>query len=137
MVPDTFKNSLSLIGIFGPVLFLPVVILGVFIDLMVMKDVTLISYVSMGIGGLLLIAGLIVTLLNIPVEKRANELALRMMEETGLATGEELDMMKEVYDAYILSYIAQFILEVLRAVQWILEIAIRANNKNGSAVTAK
>ena len=51
-----------------------------------------------------------------------------MMEETGLATGEELDIMKEVFDAYILSYIAQFILELLRVVQWVLEIAMKYNS---------
>ena len=123
------RNTLSLIGVFGPILFLPVVILGVLIDMWVMKDVTAISYISMGIGGLLVIAGFIVTMLNIPVEKRANDLALEMMEESGLTTGEELDMMKDVYDAYILSYIAEFILEILRVVQWILEIAMKTGSK--------
>lgn len=121
------RGGLSLIGVFGPILFIPIVLAGALIDLVVMNDVTIISYASMAIGGLLAIAGFIVTMLNIPVEKRANRLAIQMMEETGLATGSELDMMKEVYDAYILSYIAQFILEVLRVVQWILEIVIKMN----------
>ena len=39
-------------------------------------------------------------------------------------------MMKEVFDAYILSYIAQFILELLRVVQWILEIVIKVQADN-------
>ena len=97
-----------------------------------MKDITVISYVSMAVGGLLLIAGFIVTMLNIPVEKRANKLALQMIEESGLANGEELEMIKEVYDAYILQYIAEFILEVLRVVQWCLEIAMKLNENNKS-----
>ena len=126
------RNSLSLIGIFGPILFLPVVLIGAVIDVMVMKDITVISYVSMAVGGLLLIAGFIVTMLNIPVEKRANKLALQMIEESGLANGEELEMIKEVYDAYILQYIAEFILEVLRVVQWCLEIAMKLNENNKS-----
>ena len=53
-----------------------------------------------------------------------------MMPDYGLANEDELEMMAEVYDAYILSYIAQIILEVLRVVQWILEIIIRMQNKN-------
>lgn len=64
------------------------------------------------------------------MEKRANKLALKMMREYGLANGEELQVMKGVYDAYILSYIAQFILEVLRIVQWILEVAIKLKKED-------
>ncbi len=119
------RGSLSLLGIFGPVLFIPVVLIGALIDVMLMNSITAISYISMAAGFLLLVAGFIVTMLNIPVEKRANALALRMMGEYGLASDEELQMMKEVFDAYILSYIAQFILQVLRVVQWVLEIAIK------------
>lgn len=122
------RGKLSLLGIFGPLLFIPVILIGMLIDMLVMKDITIISYVSMAVSGLLLVAGFIVTWLNIPVEKRANALALRMMRDYGLATEDELDMMAEVYDAYILSYIAQFILEVLRVIQWILEIVIKAQN---------
>lgn len=119
------RGRLSLLGIFGPLLFIPVILIGMVIDLLIMKDVTVVSYVSMGVGFLLLVAGFIVTWLNIPVEKRANKLALQMMRDYGLANESELEMMAEVYDAYILSYIAQFILEVLRVVQWVLEIIIK------------
>ena len=119
------RGRLSLLGIFGPLLFIPVILIGMVIDLLIMKDVTVVSYVSMGVGFLLLVAGFLVTWLNIPVEKRANQLALQMMRDYGLANESELEMMAEVYDAYILSYIAQFILEVLRVVQWVLEIIIK------------
>ena len=124
------RNSLSLLGVFGPILFLPIVLIGILVDALVLNDITAVSYISLAVGVLLMIAGFIVTMLNIPVEKRANRMALQMMEESGLATGTELDMMKEVYDAYILSYIAQFILEVLRVVQWILEIAMKMNSNS-------
>ena len=126
------RNKLYLLGVFGPILFIPVVLIGALVDVLVMNDVTAISYISMGVGGLLLIAGFIVTMLNIPVEKRANRIALQMMRDSGLANEGELEMIEGVYDAYILSYIAQFILEVLRVIQWILEIAIKMQNKNGS-----
>lgn len=126
------RGRLSLLGIFGPILFLPVVLIGAAIDFFLMKSTTVVSYISMGTGFLFLVAGFLVTMLNIPVEKRANRLALKMMRDYGLATGEELKMMKEVYDAYILSYIAQFILEVLRVVQWVLEIIINMQQNKDS-----
>lgn len=124
------RNRLSLIGVFGPLLFIPVILIGMIVDLLVMNSVTMISYVSFAVGILLALAGFIVTMLNIPVEKRANRLALQMMEEYGMADGEELETMRGVYDAYILSYIAQFILEILRVIQLVLEIVIKAKKSN-------
>ena len=97
------RNKLSLVGIFGPILFVPVVIIGALVDYFLMGQMTMISYLSLGIGFLLVVAGFIVTMLNIPVEKRANALALKMMREYGLATEDEEEMMRSVYDAYILS----------------------------------
>ena len=52
-----------------------------------------------------------------------------MMEQYGLATGQELETIRGVYDAYIASYIAQFLLQVLRVVQWALEIAVKVQGK--------
>lgn len=120
------RNRLHLIGVFGPFLFIPLVILGMILDFMVFNTNGLISTVCLSASGLFVILGFIVTFLNIPVEKRANEIALQMMEEHGLATGEELETMRMVYKAYITSYICDFILELLRMIQWILEILMKA-----------
>ena len=124
------RNKLSLLGIFGPILFLPVVLIGFLLDVYLLNSTGILSLVSIALGGILLLAGFLVTMLNIPVEKRANSLALKMIEEYGLADSNEMSMMKEVFDAYILSYIANFILEVLRVIQWILEIVARTKNSS-------
>ena len=126
------RNKLSLIGIFGPILFIPVILAGALIDFYLFNDIGIGSYIGFAVGGFLLVAGFLVTMLNIPVEKRANKLALEMMEKYDLSDKSEMDMMKQVYDAYILSYIADFILEVLRVVQWILEIVIKIQGKDKS-----
>ncbi|MBR0416681.1 MAG: zinc metallopeptidase [Firmicutes bacterium] len=120
------RNKLHLIGLFGPFLFIPLVILGMILDFMVFNTNGIISTVCLGASGLFVVIGFIVTFLNIPVEKRANEVALQMMEDHGLATGEELETMRDVYKAYITSYICDFILELLRMIQWILEILMKA-----------
>lgn len=123
------RNRLSLIGIFGPFLFIPLLLLGVVLDFFVLQTSGVCSLLSLAVGGILLVAGFIVTLLNIPVEKKANALALEMMKEYELANEEELPVMKKVFDTYIISYVCDFILEVLRIIQFILEIAIKINKK--------
>lgn len=124
------RNRLSIIAIFGPLLFIPVVLIGFLVDFYVLKtDGGVASYIGLGVGGLLLFIGLIVTFLNIPVEKQGNEMALDMARDYGLANEEELQIMKKVFDAYIMQYICNFILEVLRVIEWVLRIVIQSNAK--------
>ena len=123
------RNRLSIIAIFGPFLFIPVVIIGFLVDFYVLKtNGGMASYIGLAAGGLLLFIGLIVTFLNIPVEKQGNEMALEMARDYGLANEEELQIMKKVFDAYILQYICNFILEVLRVIEWVLRIVIQSNS---------
>lgn len=55
-----------------------------------------------------------------------------MIREYSLANESEMAVMKKVFDTYIISYICDFILEVLRVIQWVLEILIkvRGGSKN-------
>ena len=119
------RNRWHLIGLFGPFLFIPLVLLGTILDFMVLNTGGILSAICLGVSGIFVVMGFVVTFLNIPVEKKANEMALQMMEDHGLATGEELETMRNVYKAYITSYICDFILELLRMIQWVLEILMK------------
>ena len=124
------RNRLSIIAIFGPILFIPFVIIGFLVDFYVLKtNGGMASYIGLGVGGVLLLIGLIVTFLNIPVEKKGNEIALEMAKDYGLANEEELEIMRKVFSAYIMQYICQFILEVLRVIEWVLRVVIQFNSK--------
>ncbi len=120
------RNRWHLIGLFGPFLFIPLVLLGAVLDFMVLNTGGILSGICLAVSGVFVIMGFVVTFLNIPVEKKANEIALELMERHGLATGDELDTMRDVYKAYITSYICDFILELLRIIQWVLEILMKA-----------
>ena len=126
------RNRMHLIGLFGPFLFIPLVIVGMILDFMVFNTNGLISIVMMSLSGVFVIMGFVVTYLNIPVEKKANEIALKLMKVHGLANDEELKVMEDVFKAYIISYICDFILEILRMVQWILEIIIKLKGNKSS-----
>ncbi|MBQ8093285.1 MAG: zinc metallopeptidase [Clostridia bacterium] len=124
------RGNLSLIGIFGPMLIVPILIGGSFIDYIFFKSTSIVSTVCLALDGILLGVGFVVTFLNIPVEKQANELALQMLQEYEMADEQELETIRGVYKAYILQYIADFILEVLRLIQWLLEAFIRSKRKD-------
>ena len=119
------RNSLSLLGVFGPFLLIPLILIGGILDFVVLNTGGLISVICLAVSGILTVLGFVVTFLNIPVERRANEMAVELMYKHGLATDAEVETIKKVYDAYITSYICDFILELLRVIQWILEIFIK------------
>ena len=122
----------QLLGLFGPVLFIPIIILGVVLDMVIFNAFGTFSIVAIAISLAILLSGFIVTLLNIPIEKKENDMALEMIEESGFCSEEERMQIKKVLDTYIIAYICEFIIEVLRMVQLILEIIMRVQSSKSS-----
>ena len=53
-------------------------------------------------------------------------MALEMIDETGVMTEDERKQIKKVFDTYIVAYVCDFIVTVLRIIQLILEIAMNS-----------
>ncbi len=118
------RNRLQILSLFGPILFLPIVLLGAVVDYLLFQVFGIFSIISIAISILILFAGFFITLLNIPVEKKANQMALETMKRTGILNEQEQKIVKDVFDAYIIAYIMDFIVSVLRIVQLVLEIVM-------------
>ena len=119
------RNIMQILNLFAPLMFVPVMLLGFVIDLLLFSTPGVFSIVGIAVGLFLVLTGFIATLLNIPVEKRANEMAMQTIEETGVLNEEEKKVIKQVFDAYIIAYVCEFIVAVLRIVQMILEIVMK------------
>ena len=120
------RNSLQIVNLFGPMLFIPIILIGAIIDYALFKVFGTFSMISIGIGLFIILAGFLVTLLNIPVEKKANKMALATIKATGVLNEEEQKLVKKVFDAYIIAYVMDFIVNVLRIVQLVLEIVMNS-----------
>ena len=120
------RNRMQVIVLFGPFLFIPIVLLGVVIDLLVLNTGGGLSVGSIIVGFIFLGFAFVETLLNIPVERKANKMALETIDEAGICTKEERDAIEAVLKTYIVAYVCEFILTVLRIIQFILEIVMRA-----------
>ena len=124
------RNIFQIVGLFGPFMFVPVILIGVVLDMLIFDAFGAFSVVCIVLGLLILGAGFVVTLLNIPVEKKANDMALEMIDESHLMTEEEREMIKKVFDTYIIAYIMDFIVTVLRIIQLILEILMKTQSSS-------
>lgn len=126
------RNTAQVLTLVGPILFVPVVLLGFLIDILLFKNFGVFSVVGIAIGLVLVAAGFVQTFLNLPVEKKANTIALEMIDKTGVLDKSEREIAKKVFDAYIIAYVCEFIVAILRVVQIVLEIVMNSqiNSKN-------
>ena len=99
------RSRLQGLGVFAPILFVPLVLIGFLVDIFVLETL-LFSLVTAGIGLLFILFGFIVTLLNIPVEKKAMERAQVILENE--LTGEEMVTVKKIFRSYLVEYVLQF-----------------------------
>ena len=75
------RNRLQILSIFGPLLFLPIILIGAIVDYILFKVFGMFSIIAIVVGVIILLSGFIVTLLNIPVEKKANKMALETIKK--------------------------------------------------------
>lgn len=120
---------LKQIAVFGPIMFIPIVIVGIIIDLVTLLmtggDFSGVGTLVCAILGIAyFIASFVLTIYTIKVEKRANGEALEIMQKYELFTDDEYDKIKKVFRVYILTYITDFIINLLQIIKLILRIAI-------------
>lgn len=127
------RNVLQYVGLFGPFLFLPIVVIGYAVDLIVFSQSGTFALGSVIAGLIVLSVGFVITLLNIPVEIKANKAAMEMIDEFDICTPTEKEEIKNVLNAYILMYICDFILNVLRLIMYVLEIVMRMQQSRSSS----
>ena len=123
------RSRLQGLGVFAPILFVPLVLIGFLVDIFVLETL-LFSLVTAGIGLLFILFGFIVTLLNIPVEKKAMERAQVILENE--LTGEEMVTVKKIFRSYLVEYVLQFIIAILRIIQLILKKTARSDSYTGT-----
>ena len=124
------RNILQIVGLFGPILFIPIMLIGALLDYLLFKNLGTFSFVSIACSLLIILAGFLTTLLNIPVERKANKMAMDMLDSCGIFEDEEKSQIKKVLDTYITAYICDFIISVLRIIQLVMEIVM--SNQIGS-----
>ena len=117
------RSRLQGLGVFAPYLFIPLVVIGFLIDVFVAQTL-LFSLIATVLGLIFILFGFIVTLLNIPVEKKAMKRALVFLKAN--LTREEIVIVKKIYRSYMVEYALQFIIAVLRIIQLILKILLGA-----------
>ena len=123
--PDMKKQvRLYPIITFGPFAFIPLVIVGAALDYMVFNQNGVCTYVLGGLGLLFYIYSIVLSVLTLKTEKKAQKRAYSVLRDSRLATEEELADLKELFHLYNVQYINDIILAFLELLHTLLEIAL-------------
>ena len=117
---------------FGPFMFIPLVLVGVVLDFFVFNGEGSICTLALGAIGLLFyVYAIILSVLTLKTEKKAQERAYTILKNDYNVKDEELSALKELFHLYNIQYVNDIILSSLELLYTVLEIAIAVSG-NGS-----
>jgi Zn-dependent membrane protease YugP len=117
---------------FGPFAFIPLIAIGALLDYFVFSQTGVITLVLGGIGLLFYVYSIVLSVLTLKTEKKAQEKAYNILKERGLVTEEELASLRELFHLYNVQYINDIILSSLELLYFVLEI-LAATQGNSSS----
>lgn len=125
------RNALIPLQFFGPIMFLPLIIIGVLIDLFIIKNTNFIcTFIAAGIGLIFYIIAFALTIVILKVETKAQEKSIEILKKENLATDNEIEDIKGLYKIYNLEYINNMILAFLELVLRVLQIIAAAQGSS-------
>ena len=109
---------------FGPFAFIPLILIGGVLDYFVFNGSGICTLVLGTIGLLFYVYSVVLSVLTLKTEKKAQNKAYEILEQDYHITNEELSSLKELFRLYNIQYINDIILSSLELLYTLLEIAI-------------
>lgn len=128
--PD-MKRRIRLVPLitFGPFAFIPLITIGALLDYFVFNGSGTCTMV-LGILGFLFYAySIVLSVLTLKTEKKAQEKAYGILQNDYHVTDEELSAIKELFHLYNIQYVNDIVLSSLELIYRALEIAVAVNSK--------
>ena len=113
---------------FGPFAFLPLTIIGALLDYFIFKTSGICTLILFGVGLLFYLYALILSILTLKTEKKAQSRAYDILQASNLATEEELEKLQTLFKLYNIQYVNDIILSSLELLYRILEIVVKVKS---------
>lgn len=110
--------------VFMPYLVIPIVLIGVIIDALLFhfEDNYLVSLIAAFVGLAFFIFAAILMFMTIKVEKKSNQRALEMMQQSNFLNEEEYGKVESIFKWRIILYVVNFIIALIRIIQLLFKI---------------
>ena len=120
----------------GPFAFIPLVLVGAVIDILLMDSDGICTIVLSCMGAAFYIFSFILSLLTLKTEKKAQERSYTLLRENGMATEDEISDMQRLFRLYNIEYINDMVLSMLEVLYYILQL-VAASKKSPSVFPSK
>lgn len=124
---------LTPIVIFGPYAFVPLILIGVLIDIMVFNFTGLCSVIFALLGLGFYVLAFILSLKQLKTEVKAQNRAYEILKEKNMANEEELGMMKELFKLYNIEYVNNMVLAFLEMIYRVLMILAHVQSASSTS----
>lgn len=125
------RNVLIPLQILGPIMFLPLVLIGLALDLVIayqnsVEPNFIFTFVMAGVGVALYVVAFVLTVVILKAETKAQAKSIEILRKEKMATEEEIGWIKELYKLYNLEYVNNMILAFLELLLRVLQIVAAA-----------
>ncbi|MGN0824576.1 MAG: zinc metallopeptidase [Candidatus Coproplasma sp.] len=119
---------------FGPVMFVPLVVIGALLDILVFTSGNgICTFVLTCIATAIYLLSFVMSILVLKTEKKAQKRALALLKADGLATKEELEDCKKLFRLYNIEYVNDMVIALLELIYRVLQIVAYAQNSSSSS----
>lgn len=117
---------------FGPYAFIPILILGIILDIIFFNFTGIITLLALCIGVFIFVLSFVFNFIELKTEKKAQKRAIEILQKENLANDDEIEKIKQLYKLYNIEYINNIVLSILEIIYNILRIiaSSKANNSN-------
>ena len=128
------RVKLTPIIYFGPIAFIPLVIIGILLDVIIIKGQSPVCTIACTvIGFLIYLASFIMSIKVLKTEKKAQDKAYELLKENNMATDDELVMLKKLFKLYNIQYINDMIISLLELIYRVLQIIAAAQQNTSTS----
>ena len=123
---EDMKKRIRLVPLvtFGPFAFIPLILIGGLLDFFVFNGSGVCTLVLGTIGLLFYVYSIVLSVLTLKTEKKAQDRAYNILEKNYHITSDELSALKELFRLYNIQYVNDIILSSLELLYDLLQIAI-------------
>jgi len=115
----------GIMSVFGAVAFIPLILIGILVDLALWADFGAFSIVFACIALFLVGYAIYGECVKIKIEELASAKALELLINSGLIVDGEIEPIKKIYKTYIISDIINLILAILMFIKIVLKVSLR------------
>ncbi|WP_321973377.1 zinc metallopeptidase [Paratractidigestivibacter sp.] len=125
------RNKFAVIGMMGPIAFIPLLVVGAVLDIIINNGQGNVTLLACGIGIIFYVLAFVFQFRTLKTEKKAQDRACQILAANGMATDEEIRMLRKLFRLYNIEYINNMVLSMLEILYRALQI-MAAVNGSGS-----